>query len=444
MQKGEYLLAREKVGRAVGKLMLPAVLTSMISMIYNFTDTFFIGLLRDTEQLSALSLSMPLMWLYGTLPSLISAGMPQVISLKMGAGDRQGARRAASFGVFGTLLLSALVTPLGLVFLRPALGLMGAQGAVLEHATEYLKIILYGMVFSTGGAMLSVLRAQGKAQLAGIGSALGIVVNILLDPLFILGFDMGVTGAAAATVLASLSTCVYGAIAARREFSLREANPGRETAKKMMSLSLSSCATSVLESLIVAFSFALAAGYGNGVVAAVSVGSKLYTFLCSLVWAISFSLQPLVGYNYAARELPRLKRALGVSLLIGTGVCLAAAAVFLLLPEPYMRLFTEDATVIWAGTKMIRYFAIGAPLLALNMSCLMLLSATGKALRSLIAGVGRHIGILVPALFLLRHFFGMDGIILAYPVTDILSTVLALCLCAEQARSIFGAKKALA
>lgn len=440
MQKGEYLLAKERVGTAVWKLMLPSVLTAMVSMIYNFTDTFFIGLLRDTDQLAALSLAMPLMWLFGTLPSFISAGAPQVISLKLGAGDREGALRTASFSVYGSLALGLFSTVVSLLLMRPILMLMGAQGAVLEYAAQYLSVIFLGQVFSAGGAILGVLNARGRAQKASIGNMIGIAVNIALDPLFILVLDMGVYGAAFATVLGSLSTFLYAAIVAKGEFSFKTALPDAKTAKKVVALSLSSCVTSVINSLIVAFSFSLATGYGDGVVAAISVGSKLYSLVCTLVSAIAFSMQAFTGYNYAAGNYPRLKRGLGISLSVGTGVCLAGTALFLLLPEAYMRLFTEDPEVIWAGTKMIQLLAIGAPVVALNMTCLMLLSATGKAARSLIAGLGRQVFIFIPMMIVLRALWGMDGIILSYPVSDILATILAVILCAGEGRRILRAR----
>jgi len=440
MQKGEYLLKKERIGKAVWKLMLPAVLTSLISMIYNFTDTFFIGLLRNTDQLSALSLAMPLMWLFGTLPGLISAGAGQVISLKLGAGDKMGAKQVASFSVFGTLLLGLLSTAVSLPLMRPCLKMMGAQGAVLEYAAQYLGVIVLGHVFAAGGAMLGVQSAHGRANIASIGNVIGIAVNIALDPLFIFVFDMGVTGAALATVLGSASSMVFGLIVSKGYLSVRNVIPDKKTVKKVFGLSLSSTATSIVSSLIVAATFSMATGFGNETVAAISVASKLYSFIVSLVSAMCFSLQPFAGYNYAADNRPRLRKGLLLSLGAGTAVCLAGMLLFLFAGGPYMRLFTEDPVVIGAGEKIIRYFAVSAPILALNMTAMMLLSATGKAMRSLIAGMSRQVLIFVPLMIVLRRFFGMDGLILAFPISDILATILACAMCAGDVRRIFGKK----
>lgn len=440
MQKGEYLLKEERIGKAVWKLMLPAVLTSLISMIYNFTDTFFIGLLRNTDQLSALSLAMPLMWLFGTLPGLISAGAGQVISLKLGAGDKTGAKQVASFSVFGTLLLGLLSTAVSLPLMRPCLKLMGAQGAVLEYAAQYLGVIALGHVFAAGGAMLGVQRALGRANTASIGNVIGIVVNIALDPLFIFAFDMGVTGAALATVLGSASSMVFGMIVSKGYLSVRNVIPDKKTVKKVFGLSLSSTATSLVSSLILTVTFSMATGFGNETVAAISVASKLYSFIVSLVSAMCFSLQPFAGYNYAADNRPRLRKGLLLSLGAGTAVCLAGMLLFLFAGGPYMRLFTEDPVVIGAGEKIIRYFAVSAPILALNMTAMMLLSATGKAMRSLIAGMSRQVLIFVPLMIVLRRFLGMDGLILAFPISDILAAILACAMCAGDVRRIFGIK----
>lgn len=438
MQKGEYLLKEERVGKAVWKLMLPSVLTTMISMIYNFTDTFFIGLLRDTDMLSALSLAMPLMWLFGTLPGLISAGAGQVISLKLGAGDQAGAKQVASFSVFGTLLLGLFSTAVSMPLMRPCLKLMGAQGAALEYAAQYLSVIALGYTFSVGSAMLGVLNAHGRANIAGIGNAIGIVVNIALDPLFIFAFDMGVTGAAIATVLGSVSSMLYGLVVSKGYLSVRNVLPNKKTVKTMFGLSLSSTATSLVSSLILTATFSMATGFGNEAIAAISVASKLYSFVVSLVSSMCFSLQPFAGYNYAADDRPRLRKGLLLSLSAGTAVCLVGMLIFLFAGGAYMRLFTADPVVIEVGEKIIRYFAVSAPILALNMTAMMLLSATGKAVRSLIAGMSRQVLIFVPLMILLRRFFGMDGLILAFSISDILAALLACAMCAGDIRRIFG------
>lgn len=439
MKTGEYLLKEEKVGRAMLGLVLPGVLSTMASTIYNFTDTYFIGLLRDTQQLSALSLAMPLMWLAGALSGVIGAGAGQVISLLLGKGERQGLARCRSFAVFGTLALSLLLTPLMLVCLRPALSMMGAQGAVLEYAAEYLQVIVGATAISAvSGAMQGVLRADGRTALSSIGSGIGILLNIVLDPILILAMHMGVRGAAIATALGSLASLIFCTIAVRKQISLRCAVPGWKIARQTLSLSMASTCTSVLNALIVALSFSVATGFGDGVVAAISVASKLYSFVVSVVSAIAFGMQPFVGYNFAAQSWKRLKEGIGCLLCTGTLICLVATAAFLLLGNGYMRLFTQENDVIEAGSRMIRTFAIGAPIVAVNMTAMMFLGATGKAWRSLLAGLSRQILIYMPVMLILQHFFGLDGLIVSYPVTDLLSTALAVALCAGDIKRIFA------
>ncbi len=433
MQTGEYLLSQEKIGTAVRKLAVPAILSTMVSTIYNFTDTFFIGLLRDTAQLSALSLAMPVMWLASAICGIFAAGAPQVISLLMGAGDAHGARKCRSFSVWATLALSLLLTPAMLAVLPVVLRVMGAQGEILQFSAQYLDVIIATTAISAvSGALQGILRADGRTAQASKGSAIGIIVNIVLDPLFIFALKQGVRGAAIATALGSLASLVYCAICTRRDISLKNALPGMKNMRKMLALAMTSTATSVLNALIVGFSFTMANSFGGEVVASVSVASKLYTVVVSIVSVLAFSLQPFVGYNFAAKNRKRLRDGILTVLGVGTAVSLAGAVVFLTCGEIYMRLFSNDEAVISIGARMIRLFSIGTPVLTVNMVLAMYLTATGKALRSLVVGLARQFLIFIPVMLLLSIRLGVTGQMIAYPVTDILAAILSVILCRKE------------
>ena len=270
MKNGEYLLYSERVGRAVAKLALPSILSTMISMIYNLTDTYFIGLLRDTAQLSAVSVAMPVMWLVSALAGMIGNGAPQLISMKMGEGDAAAAEKCRSFCVFGNLLMSITITPLALLAAAPLLGAMGAEGAVLAHARTYLNIIIMGTAISASGvAMQSVLRSGGLTARASICSAAGIAANIILDPIFILALDMGMSGAALATVLGSAGAMIVGLVFVRGDISIRNAIPRRSDIARIFKLSLASTVSSIITSVTVGVSFTMASGFGTDIIPSV-------------------------------------------------------------------------------------------------------------------------------------------------------------------------------
>lgn len=438
MKNGEYLLSRERVGKAFWKIAIPALLTTLVSQIYNLTDTYFIGLLNDTSMLSAVSIAMPFMWLVSALCSMIGAGAPQLISLKDGAGDRASSDRCRSFAVFGTLIMSLIISPVAYALIVPTLRLMNAEGPVLEYAAEYLRVIIATGVFSAvSGAMQGVLRAGGRTRQASIASMAGIVVNIILDPIFILGFGTGMSGAAWATALGSVASLIVSAVYVRGEVSIRHILPKAADVGLIFKISLASTVSSVITALTVGASFTAAATFGGNTMASVSVCSKIYSTVVSIVSALAFSIQPFIGYNYASGDHKRLMRGVFTSLGVGQAVCIAGAAAFACCGRLFMSCFTDDAALIEEGARMLRLLAIGLPVSALQMNAMSYLNGTGKAMRTLTVSLARQVVIFVPMMLIMQHFLGSTGLMLAYPVTDIIATVPAVVLCAGEIRRMF-------
>lgn len=439
MKKGEYLLSAENVGKAFRKLAIPALLTTLISQIYNLTDAYFIGLLNDTSMLSAVSVAMPFMWLVSALCGMIGAGAPQLISLKDGAGDRIASGKCRSFTVFGTLIMSLVISPVAYALIVPTLRLMNTKGAVLEYAAEYLRVIIATSAISAaGGAMQGVLRAGGRTRHASIASMTGIIVNIALDPLFILGFDMGMSGAAWATALGSVASLTVSAVYVRDELSIRHILPCAADIGLIFKISLASTVSSVITALTVGVSFSAAASFGSNTMASISVCSRIYSTVISIVSALAFSIQPFIGYNYASGNHKRLMRGIFTSLGVGQAVCLIGTAVFACCGRLFMSCFTNDAALIEEGANMLRLMAIGLPVSALQMNAMSYLNGTGKAMRTLAVSLARQVAVFAPVMLLMQYFLGSFGLMLAYPVTDIIATVPAVALCVGEIKRMFS------
>ena len=442
MKNGEYLLSREKVSRAYRKLAVPALITTLISQIYNLTDTYFIGLLDNTAMLSAVSVAMPFMWLVSAVCGMIGAGAPQLISLKDGAGDSAASAKCTSFAVYGTLALSIIITPIAMLLIDPALGIMSNDGAVTAHAGEYLRIITDASpVTALGGALRGVLGAKGYAQRSSIAGVAGIIANIILDPIFILVFDMGMAGAAWATALGSAVTLVISIIYIRGCAPAKPALPSGADIGLMFKISLASTVSSVITAITVGLSFSMAADFGGELVASISVCSKIYSTVVSVVSALAFSIQPFIGYNYASGDHRRLMRGMLTSLGIGQAVCIAGTAAFALCGGAFMRCFTGDAALIAAGAKMLRLMSIGLPVAALQMNCMSYLSGTGKAIPTLILSLARQILLFVPIMLVMRSLWGETGMMMAYAVTDILAAIPAALMCAPEIRRMLTAAR---
>lgn len=443
MKQGEYLLSTEKVGRAFWKLAIPALLTTLISQIYNLTDTYFIGLLNDTSMLSAVSIAMPFMWLVSALCGMIGAGAPQLISLRDGAGDRTSSDKCRSFAVFGTLAMSLVISPVAYALIVPTLRLMNAEGAVLEYAAEYLRIIIAtGAISAVGGAMQGVLRAGGRTRQASVASMTGIIVNIILDPIFILGFDIGMAGAAWATALGSVASLIVSAVYVRDELDIKHILPKSSDVGLIFKISLASTISSAITALTVGASFTVAASFGGSTMATVSVCSKIYSTVISIVSALAFSIQPFIGYNYASGDHKRLMRGVFTSLGVGQAVCIAGTAAFVCCGGLFMSCFTDDAALIEEGAKMLRLLAIGLPVSALQMNAMSYLNGAGKAMRTLAVSLARQLVVFVPVMLLMQYFLGRTGLMLAYPVTDVIATVPAVALCISEIKRMFTESRA--
>lgn len=439
MKNGEYLLSTENIGKAFWKLAIPALLTTLISQIYNLTDTYFIGLLNDTSMLSAVSIAMPFMWLVSALCGMIGAGAPQLISLRDGAGARTASGKCRSFAIFGTLIMSLVISPVAYTLIMPTMRLMNAEGAVLKYAAEYLRVIIAtGAISAVGGAMQGVLRAGGRTRQASIASMAGIIVNIILDPIFILGFDMGMAGAAWATALGSVVSLIVSTVYVRDELDIRHILPGAADIGLIFKISLASTMSSAITAFTVGASFTAASSFGGNTMASVSVCSKIYSTVVSIVSALAFSIQPFIGYNYASGDHKRLMRGVFTSLGVGQAVCMVGTAAFACCGRLFMSCFTDDAALIEEGAKMLRLLAIGLPVSALQMNAMSYLSGTGKAMRTLAVSLARQLVVFVPVMLLMQHFLGSTGLMLAYPVTDVIATVPAVALCMGEIKRMFS------
>ncbi|MBR6568975.1 MAG: MATE family efflux transporter [Clostridia bacterium] len=441
MTSGEYLLSTENLKTAFVKLAIPALLTTLISQIYNLTDTYFIGMLQNTAMLSAVSLAMPIMWLLNALTGIIAAGAPQLISIKDGAGEKEASIRCRSFAVLGTLILCIIIIPIAMVTINPVLSLLTKDTAVISYATEYLHITIAASILSSvSSAIQGVLRARGRTKHAGIASMAGIVTNICLDPLLIFVFNMGMRGAGLATALGAAISLVMCFFYIRGEISVKKFFPSVSDIALICKLSLASTVSSVITALSVSASFAMASSLSSNTMASIAVASKVYSTVISVISAIAFSIQPFIGYNYSSGNHIRLVKVLSISSIIGEIMGVISTLVFLFGGGMLMRLFTNDSLLVAFGTKMLRLLAIGLPVVAIQMNCMCYMSATGKAMHTLGISLTKQI-LSVFLMMLLQHFWNETGLMLSYPITEIVVAIPSVLLCFGEIARMSTAQK---
>jgi putative MATE family efflux protein len=416
------------------RFAVPTVLGNIVQVIYNITDTYFIGLLDDYRQIAAVSLAMPIMMATNALAHIFAAGAPSYISRLLGKKEYNEVKKTSAFAFYTTVILGVVVVAAMILFLKPIVRLIGANDETFDFTYDYTFIVLaFSIIGMSSGTLQGLLRSEGAAKLASMGLIIGAVVNMLLDPLFILVFSMGVKGAAIATVLGNTISFVFFIILLCRKnnnvsIAPRYYRPNRRMVTEVLSIGIPSSLSMVIMSFSMIIYNTLASGYGTYVVAASSITIKAHMTAIMVIMGISMGMQPFVGFNYGARNFRRLFSGVRSSIALGTGICLLFTALFALGARWFIRQFSSDGEVISIGTRMMHLSIIGLPFMSLQMTFMTYLQATGQALKAMIVNLSRQCLILIPVIVLMNFFFKLDGFLLAQPVADLATTILAVSL----------------
>ncbi|WP_369297931.1 MATE family efflux transporter [uncultured Neglectibacter sp.] len=436
--KNESMMKKAPVWKLLLTMGLPVVVVMIVNVLYNMADVFFMGQTGETMQVAAISLAGPAFNIFTGMGTLFGAGACTAIAMALGAGKREEVKRYTSFCVGGSVLVGVVLTFVMLIFMDPLLSLMGANEETMGYASTYLTIIaLSSPVMMFSGALGNAVRADGSSARVMVISLIGTFTNILLDPLFILVFQWGIAGAAAATVLGNMVTSVLVFLHIRKTdcFSI---SPKYFTLKKEVSLrilgyGLPMAAGTVLMCFSGMFSNQLLVGYGNIAVAANGVAGKAGMLVGMIVMGVCMGIQPAISYAYGAKDQKRLRQ-----IVIGTGIASTIVSIvlgggFLLCRESFITAFLDDPQVLEIG-KLMMLNLLAAPTYGIYQLCSVYLQGTGKVSYATLTALLQKGIILLPVLYLMESLFGLMGIIFAGVVTDLLSTAVGVVLCLVWAR----------
>jgi putative MATE family efflux protein len=426
-----YVLESMPVPRAIMNLAIPSVLSMLVNILYNLTDTFFIGKLNDPYQVAAVSVSMPLFLLQMAMAGVFGIGGGSYLSRLLGKKDMEGAKETLATSVITAAALSVVLGILGIIFIPYFMRMVGASGLTLIHAEKYMLYILIGSpVVLLKFTLVQLLRAEGAAKEAMIGLFIGTGMNILLDPLFIFGFGMGVTGAAVATVLGNGCGMLYYLIFYLRKKSLvtlsfAHFKPHWSCYKEILMIGVPASLSQVMLSIGNTISFRLASVYSDIHVAALGVASRVFTIPIFIFIGISIGIQALVGYTYGAGNYPRMKETVRTSVLISLIISAALTLLFALFPEDLIKIFIKDPALVEIGTLILEAYVFAIPIAAVGMIMMTSLQAMGKALPALIVSLSRQGIMYIPAILILNKLFEFEGLVFAMPLADLLTTIMS-------------------
>lgn len=431
------LFEREKISRAVLKLAVPTVLSSLVMTIYSLADTFFVGMLNDSVQNAAVTLSAPVLLAFNAINNLFGVGASSMMSRALGRKDYQSAVRSSSFGLYAALISSLAFSSLCFFFNDQLLLLIGTDEMTREATRGYLR---WTVVAGAAPSILNVVfaylvRAEGSAMHASIGTMSGCFLNIILDPLFVLPqfLDMGAEGAGLATLLSNCFAVLYFVVLviSRGKNTYVAISPRHISWQKYIVLGV--CAVGIpasIQNLLNVTGMTIlnnfTSAYGADAVAAMGIAQRLNNVPFSLANGFTQGVMPLVSYTFASGDHKRMRDAIifagkiVISALLGVGILYYAASPF------FISVFMDNDTIVDYGTRFLRGFCLGVPLLGIDFLAVGVFQAVGKGAYSLCFALMRKVALEIPAIIVLNHLFPLYGLVYAQVSAESVMAVLAI------------------
>jgi putative MATE family efflux protein len=437
------MLANERIGKLLWKLALPAGIGMFVMALYNVVDTIFIGYVVGTLGIAGLTIVFPIQILVMGMGMLIGIGGASLISRSLGAHDFQRAERTLGNAILLAVILGVLIAIIGLSNSSFWLRLIGASETILPYAKDYLDIILLGTVFRIFAMGVNQLvRAEGNARVAMISMLIGAILNILLDAVFILALRMGIKGAAIATVLSQVLTSLYIIryyLSQNSSVKLHMKNfvPQCSVIRGIMAIGFGSFVRTAGGSLVAVIVNRTLVGYGGDLaVAAYGIVHRTMMFIFMPIISVGQGLQPILGFSYGARRSDRALQVIKLSAIVATIFSIISFLIIFFFPAPIMRIFTNDGSLVSAGSHAAKLIFLAAYLIGFQMVGSVVFQALGKAVPTFVTATSRQILFLLPLVFILPRFLQLDGVWLSFPIADALSFILTLALFIPQIRAL--------
>lgn len=439
--RGGSVLADERIGRLLIKLTIPAFFGMFVMTLYNVVDTVFIGNYVGPMGIAGLSIVFPLQMLSIGVGQMTGMGGASLISRLIGGGQKERAELALGNSIMATFVLSAVVLVVGLSSPDYWLRLMGASESVLPYAKDYMVIILFGMVFQTAGmAFNGLVRSEGNAKVAMVGVIIGAALNIVLDAIFIIPLEMGIKGAAWATVIAQLVSVIYflGYYLKGEShlvFYYRNLIPNIGILKPIFAIGVASLAMTLAGSLSAVLVNRVLGEYGGDyAISAFGIINRIMMFAIMPGIVIGQGLQPILGYNYGAGRYKLALKSIILALTYATSICIIAFLVLYFFPGIFIRIFSSDAELIEVSTHAAKLIFLALYIIGFAFIGQLTFQSLGKAVKSFITSLARPALFMIPMILILPKFWGLDGVWLAFPVTDGLTVVLTVILLIPEIR----------
>lgn len=432
VQKTPTALGTENVGKLLMQYAIPAIIAMTAASLYNMVDSIFIGHGVGTMAISGLALTFPLMNLAAAFGSLVGVGASTLVSVKLGQKDYDTARRVLGNVVILNVLIGACFSALTLLFLTPILYFFGASEVTVGYAKDYMQIILAGNIITHLFLGLNaILRSSGHPKKAMAATVVTVVLNIILDPIFIFVLDWGIRGAAVATILAQAVVLLWLIKQFTNKEELIHFNRGifrlkRRIVRDSLSIGMSPFMMNLAATFVVIFiNQGLTKHGGDLAIGAYGIINRLLFLFVMIVMGVNQGMQPIAGYNFGARQYSRVTEVLKLSIYAATAIMTIGFLISMFIPELVVSAFTSDPELITLSAEALRIVTLCFPIIGFQMVTSNFFQSIGMARKAIFLSLTRQVLFLIPCLLILPDFIGTLGIWISMPLSDLAASIVS-------------------
>lgn len=420
--------------RSYFKMAFPVVLGLVVTLIYNLADTFFIAQTNDTNLIAGVSLCSPVFTALMAFGNIYGQGGSSLISRMLGKQDADGVKRVSSFCFYIAMVTGVVLAIVMSVFHKPILSLLGADADTLPHAFDYyIVLVLCAPIMVLSFIHSSLVRCEGMSTESMIGTVIGAVVNIILDPILISAFGMGAMGAAIATVIGYLCSVLYFLWLLHKKSRCLSVNPAQcrvegDELRQILGVGVTAALSNLMQSLCVIVMNQFLLPYGNDKIAAMGIVLKINMIAQLVLTGFAFGGVPLFGYLYGAGKRSDMKKLVRFCICFLSVFSLVLTAILCLFAAPLMSVFLKDAAMIAAGAEMLRWQAVSTVFAGIVLLLTVLFQSTGKVAPSFVLSISRQGVAFVAALLVCVKLFAYNGVLMWQAVADVVSAIIAVLL----------------
>ncbi|GAA0084201.1 MATE family efflux transporter [Clostridium sp. CTA-7] len=431
----QQLLANESIGKLLLKYSVPAIIGMIVNALYNVVDRIFIGNIPEVGSLAitGVGVTMPITTIILGFAMLIGIGATTSISIKLGQGKKEEASKVIGNAITLSVIISVILTIIGLVFGDVILSKFGASSETLYYAKSYINIILLGTIFNLIAFTINnTIRGDGNPKLAAIIMVIGCITNIVLDAVFIFIFNLGIQGAAIATVISQFLTAVIGISyyvsgKSNLKFVKSSLKLDKEITIEILSIGAAPFSMQIAASLVQVISNNVLKTYGTDLAIGAMATISSVALMCLMpIFGINQGAQPIIGFNYGAKQEERAKKAFKLSALVATIILTFAFIIVQIFPEAIIGIFNKDPKFMEISVKGMRIYLLMLPIIGISITGSNYIQSIGEAKTAMFLSLLRQVILLIPFILILPRIFGLglNGVWIAQPVSDVLSTTI--------------------